>query len=61
MVLVVLWFQAEISQQAELFLRQSTDAKGRRLKITRVPVPPPLFITPAEEAGTEVALTQDVA
>ena len=51
-------FQAEISRHAENILLQSTDAKGRRLKVTRVPVPPPQFITLAEEAGTEVAVSQ---
>ena len=52
-------FQAEFSKQAEMLLDQSTDAQGRRLKVTRVPVPPPQFITPAEEAGTEVKFSQN--
>ncbi len=51
-------FQADISQEAETLLKESTDARGRRLKVTRVPVPPPLYITPSEEAGTTVDIFQ---
>ena len=32
-------------------LRQATDARGRRLKVHRLPAPRPLYRTPAEAAG----------
>lgn len=46
--------QHAISQQALKVLEEERDAQGRRLQITKVPTPPPLYITQEEEAGTKV-------
>lgn len=46
--------QHAISQQALKVLEEERDAQGRRFKVTKVPTPPPLYITQEEEAGTKV-------
>lgn len=46
--------QWEISQEAFRVLSTTIDAKGRRLEIHKVHLPPPLHITKAEAENREV-------
>ncbi len=43
--------QFEISHQNEAILRSATDARGRQLKVHRIPLPTPICITKEESAG----------
>ncbi len=46
--------QFQISRDAEALLSRTTDAKGRQLKVVRLPCPPVLHMTEEEAAGVEV-------
>jgi len=46
--------QYEISRDARERLRQARDARGRRLKVHKLPQPGPLHITAEEAAGVDV-------
>jgi agmatine deiminase len=46
--------QYEISAEALAVLESTTDARGRKLQVFKVPLPPNLFITEEEEAGLKV-------
>ncbi len=46
--------QYEISQEAFKILDNETDAKGRKLKIYKLDIPGPLYITEAEADGFDV-------
>ena len=43
--------QHAISVEALRYLEGETDAKGRRLKVLKMPCPSPLYITEEEAAG----------
>lgn len=43
--------QHAVSQEAQAFLQAQTDARGRKLQVVKLPVPPPLHITAGEAAG----------
>ncbi|SDJ55587.1 agmatine deiminase [Aliiruegeria lutimaris] len=47
--------QYEISQRAFDFLSSATDARGRSLKIYKVHIPGPLYITEQEAAGVDMS------
>lgn len=47
--------QYEISQEAYRILSETTDAKGRQLKIHKIHVPGPLFINEEEAGGIDAA------
>ena len=49
-----LCLQHEISQKALEVLQSTPDARGRAIQVVKVPTPPPMFITEAEEAGMKV-------
>ncbi len=43
--------QHAISAEALQYLESQTDAKGRRLEVIKMPLPPPLHISEEESAG----------
>ncbi len=43
--------QYEISAEALEILSETTDARGRRLEVIKIPIPPPLHYTPEECEG----------
>jgi len=49
------WVQYEISAAALEALQSTTDAKGRKLEVYKVPLPPNLFITQEEADGLTVS------
>ncbi len=51
--------QYQISQQALKTLNDETDAKGRKIKIHKLPMPGPLFITKQESDGVDLVDTMD--
>lgn len=52
------WVQYEISAAALEVLQSTTDAKGRKLEVYKVPLPPNLFITQEEADGLTVCSSQ---
>jgi agmatine/peptidylarginine deiminase len=45
--------QHAVSQEDLKFLEAQTDAKGRPIRIVKLPVPPPLHYTAEEAAGVQ--------
>lgn len=47
--------QYEISREAYEYLKGQTDAKGREIKVHKLPMPGPLYMSADEAAGIDIA------
>ena len=50
--------QHAVSQEDLAFLEAQTDAKGRPIKVVKLPVPPPLHYTGEEAAGVQKVIAK---
>ncbi len=49
--------QYERSVENHKYLSSQTDAKGRMIKIVKLPLPPPLYYTEEEASGVQLVTT----